>query len=110
MGISYGKEKFYAAMHTCVTDQRSLRERLFDAWTSGLCRLMEEDLTPELWTRFAELRKAMIFDTAKGSEGDWKASADNMTPGEVQQWLNEILSLFTAVVAFEAREDALSKS
>ena len=109
MGISYGKEKFYSAMYTCVTDQRSLRERLLDAWTSGLYRLTEEDFPPEHWQRFEQMKKAMVFDPAKGDEGRWQASIDKMTEGEIRQWVLEILSLFMVVVAAEAREDALRK-
>jgi hypothetical protein len=110
MGISYGKEKFYSAMYTCMTDQHSFRERLLGAWTSGLYRLTDDDLPPDLRTRFEELKKAMVFEPAKGDEGRWQASIDRMTEGEIRQWLLEILSLFMAVVAFDAREDALHKS
>jgi len=109
MGISYGKEKFFSAMHACVADEHSLRERLLDAWTSGLYRLTEQDLPPKQWKRFEELQKAVVFDPGKGDEGRFRASIDKMKEAEIRQWLLEILSLFTAVVAFEAREEALSK-
>jgi hypothetical protein len=103
MPIGYGKEKLFAAMHTCVAHPGSLQERLLDAWISGLCRLREPNLTPELWKRFAELKKAMGWDHAKGDEGDWKASTDKMTEGEARQWLYEILSLFQAIMTIERR-------
>jgi hypothetical protein len=103
MSIDYGREKLFAAVHTCVAHPGPLQDRLLDAWISGLCRLTEPDFTPELWKRFAELRKAMGFEHAKGDEGNWKASTDKMTEGEVRQWLYEILSLFKAIMAIERR-------
>jgi hypothetical protein len=94
MGLTYGREKLYAALYCCVASKDSLQDRLLNAWSSGLYRLTDKDLPPESWKDLTEMKKAMGWDHAKNDEGDWKASTDNMPDDEARQWIEKILGIF----------------
>jgi hypothetical protein len=103
MPTHYGEEKLFAAMRTCLTDQRSLRERLLDAWTAGLYRLTEQNFPPGQWKKFENLKKAMSSTPAHSGVSTYETSVNSMTEEKAKEWLIEILSLYQAAVVFEAR-------
>lgn len=76
MSKGYVAEKLIIGMETLAASDRPLRERMFDAWISGICRLEESDFTdPDQKERFAELSKAA--SQVEGDKGAFSATPEN---------------------------------
>jgi hypothetical protein len=80
---NYWQEKTYLAVHILATSERSLRDRLEDAWTSSLMRLEYLDhVAPQFQERFRGIK--IRFD--KG--------IDQLSGSDQSALAGDIMSLF----------------
>lgn len=97
MGVDYGWEKFFNALHYVVASTAGLQERLAVV-SNGVCHL-ERDSFPddETYERFQKLIKGTTMLPAKANEGTIAATTSQMEEAEAKLWLQEALGIFSDI-------------
>ncbi len=103
MSLGYAWEKMYTAVLGMAASPATLRERIADAYTGSIIRLVYpgsgDDLPDDLKPMLAEIKAAMETTQPTGSEGTATASALAMTDAQAEDVAHKITHLFDAVQA-----------
>lgn len=104
MGVGYGWEKLYLAVHYAVSSNESLQERL----ASCVCQLslLDRESFPddETWQKFNNLKSESTKHPARyKGEGTINATTSQMSDEEAGEWLGVICDLFSAVAEANGR-------
>jgi hypothetical protein len=92
----YAREKFWQAVDTLATSDRSIQERLAGA-ALFLMRLHkpDEDLPEELREEFKAVWHELTKEKAVGDEGDIVATTRQLTAEQGKKLAGRILSIYT---------------
>jgi hypothetical protein len=96
MGVDYGWEKFYSALHYALQSNESLQERL-ESVIEGVCHL-ERDSFPsdESWEHFDSLMKETTKRASRTSQEDTiHATTSQMSDEEAGRLLESAFELFS---------------
>ena len=97
----YAWEKLYTSV-SCLAGRGAQKERLQNAITSALCRIVhEKDLPEELRERFRNLMARFSQIRTIGNIGGFDKNVDLMSDDEVSKAVDEILSLYDAVCRYQ---------
>ena len=80
-----------------ATGSGSLQIRVGTAFTSSLCLLNRENVTPEVLRRVHAVRERLTCVPAKAGEGDVAATTSKMLDDEALSVAEEIVDIFDAV-------------
>lgn len=95
--MSYTWEKLYSAVSSMVTSEKTLRERLIDAYSYNINQLNESDFPDDLKETYRLLDKSITAVEAISNEGTIADSVNAMSESEVIEAINTILSLYDSV-------------
>lgn len=105
MSISYGWEKFRAALEGMAANPGSLQQRIGDAYVYSLIRIRsDEDLPVELRPSFEELKARLTRENAVGDEGDVAATVAKMSDAEAEELAHTIVRIHDQLCAMDARD------
>lgn len=96
MSLSYGWQKFHAAIHV-LTGSQPIRTRVTNAIASSLYGLKDEDLPKEMVTGFRTFINAMTSVPAKGEEGTIAATVDSLSELDLEEVISKIISMHDTV-------------
>jgi len=101
MNIGYAWEKMYNAVLGMAVSPATLQERIADAYTGNIIRLIYpgagDDLPEDIKPMLAEIKAAMETTQPTGSEGTAVASALAMTDAQAEDMACKITRLFDEV-------------
>ena len=101
MSLGYAWEKMYTAVLGMAESPAALRERIADAYTGSIIRLVYpgtgDDLPDDLKPMLAEIKAAMETTQPTGNEGTAVASALAMTDAQAEDVARQITRLFDEV-------------
>lgn len=105
MSLGYTWEKLYVAVSTLAAGQRSIQERLEDAYISALIRLKADDLPDDLQDDFRKLQDELTNVEPVGNEGSVAVSTRAMNGDRASEIAEQIVSMFTHVARRYPEED-----
>jgi len=91
---SYTWEKFFSALTTLITGNRSIQQRLIDAFVHSLALLRIDDLPNGLREEFIELEEALTSVEPIGDEGRIHATVRAMDDDTASEYALKIFSLY----------------
>ena len=101
MSLGYAWEKMLTAVLGMAASPAALRERIADAYTGSIIRLVYpgagDDLPDDLKPMLAEIKAAMETTQPVGNEGTAVASALAMTDAQAEDVARQITRLFDEV-------------
>lgn len=95
--LAYAWEKSYLAVRGMATGGESLQARVGAAYTSNLCLLNRENVTPEMLRRLHAVRERLTCVRARAGEGDVAATIAEMQDDEALGVAEEIVDIFDAI-------------
>lgn len=95
MGLSYGAEKFSAAVYSLATSPKSIQQRIADAFIYSLIHIKpDEDLHEDLRFRFQSLHERVIQEKpVYEGEGTIQATTRNLSDDEAVEIAREIMAM-----------------
>jgi len=97
MSLSYGWEKFFLAVTHAATSEKTLQDRLRNAYVYNLMYVAKENVPLEVWNDLQKLKQAVTAKEAVGDEGSAAASTDVMSDEEAGKWLQKVVGMFSDV-------------
>ena len=97
MSLHYGWEKFFIAVSDAASSEKTLQERLRDAYVYNLMYVREENLPPDVWTELRELHQVITARPAEGDEGTVAATTAVMSDEEASKWLRKVVAWFSEI-------------
>jgi hypothetical protein len=104
--LDYGWETLFRVVLGLAGAQGSLRERLRDAYVSGLDRLGPEHVPVDRELDLAEIRLRRASVRATVAEGDVAATAAVMSDAEARRLLEQIVALYGRVSEARGEQSA----
>ncbi|MBA2589004.1 MAG: hypothetical protein H0U98_10305 [Alphaproteobacteria bacterium] len=95
--LAYAWEKSYLAVRRMATGSERLQIRIGAAFTSSLCLLNRENVTPDILRRVHAVRERLTCIPAKFGEGNVAATAALMHDDEALSIAEEIVDIFDAI-------------
>ncbi len=99
--MSYGWEKFHAAMNT-LTGPGSQKERLMNAYSYNLVHIKKTNVPGDVWDELNQFSKDMTKIQVNGNGGSIKATVQEMNNLEVDGMIKKILYMHDSVVRHES--------
>jgi ribosomal protein L12E/L44/L45/RPP1/RPP2 len=96
MGLSYGWQKFHAAIHS-LTGSEPLSQRIINAYAYSLVHLKDEDVPSEMLKKFNQFKKNITSVEAKGDEGTIAATVNSLSDEQLQKVAEQIVSMHDTV-------------
>ena len=93
MSLDYAVEKFTSAVAYAASSPGSVQERLAGAFVDYILFVSQEGIRPELWQRIAKLTEDVTRISARGTEGDVRATTSQMSTEEAARHLKEIVDI-----------------
>ena len=91
---SYTWEKFFSALTTLITGNRSIQQRLIDAFVHSLSLLRIDDLPEGIRGEFIELEEALTSVEPIGDEGRIHATVRAMDDDTAGEYALKIFGLY----------------
>jgi hypothetical protein len=108
MGVDYGWEKLYSAVHFAVASEERLQERLASCLVVIQHLGRESFPDDQTWEKFSSLLEASTNRPARyEGEGTIKATTSQMTDEEASRYLREICDLFSHVALAYGKESSI---
>lgn len=104
--LAYAWQKTYFAVRGMATGGGSLQQRIGEAFTSSLCLLNRENVTPDIFHRVGEVKLRLTCVPAKAGEGNVTATIAAMSDDEARSIAEEIVDIFDAVAKMYGRQKA----
>lgn len=104
--LAYAWEKSYLSVRGMATGVASLQARVGDAFTSSLCLLNRENVTPDIFRRVGEVKRRLTCISAKAGEGDVAATLAKMSNEEAISIAEEIVDIFDSIAKTYGRQKA----
>jgi hypothetical protein len=104
--LAYAWQKTYLAVRGMATGNGSLQQRVGEAFTSSLCLLNRENVTPDVFHRVGEVKLRLTCVPAKAGEGDVTATIATMSDDEARSIAEEIVDIFDSVAKTYGRQKA----
>lgn len=99
--MSYVWEKLYTAVHGLVTSEKSLQERLIDAYIYSVMRLNEDDFPENLKEEYRQFHDDITKVASVGDEGTVRATVNAMGNSEASRMIEKILSMYDRITRRE---------
>jgi hypothetical protein len=90
----YGLQKFYLAVEGAASSEKTLQERVADAFLYNLILIEAVNVPAEVWDRLQKMKAEVTKIPAKGSEGTIVATTSQMSTEEARKCLREIVSMY----------------
>lgn len=100
----YVWEKLYSAVSTLVGAD-PIQDRLYDAFTSSLLVLTQDDFPNDLQPDFAFVEDALTRVDAVADEGSARSSADALSNAEAAEVAAKIFALFVGIIEHQANTE-----
>jgi hypothetical protein len=105
MGVNYGWEKFFIALHDAIASTEPIQKRL-QRVVVGVSNLGRDDFPDdESYERFEKLMKGTTILTAKDA-GTMEATTSQMEESEASRWLQEAMGIFSHIALGWGKERA----
>jgi len=98
--MSYGWEKFHAAMNT-LTGPGSQKERLTNAYAYNLVHLKKTNVPGDVWDELYQFNQDITKVHVNGNGGSVKATVHEMDDQEVGKMIKKIIYMHDIVVRHE---------
>ena len=99
--MSYIGEKFFEAIRRLAIEDKSIKERLYDAVVYNILGLTYNDFSKEgyddLWDQHKKLIDELTRVDALSDEGTLRATINKMSSKEASEIANKIVSMFNEI-------------